>query len=482
MNRKMIVYVIGRILMLEGVLMCLPLLVSFLYGEGMSTKLAFIGTMGILFVLGGILSLKRPENDAVYIRDGIVIVSASWILLSAFGGLPFFLSGEIPSFIDCFFETVSGFTTTGSSIVTDLNTLSHSIIFWRSFTHFVGGMGVLVLALAIFPKIHANSVHIMKAEVPGPTFGKMVSKLSETAKILYKIYVAMTAVLTLLLLLGGMNLFDALTHAFGTAGTGGFGIKNGSVAYYNSTYIDVVIGIGMLLFGINFNLYYLILIGRAREAFKSEELRWYLMIVVGAVGLIVWNISSSYDSLLRCLRDVFFSVSSVITTTGYTTADFNTWPVFSRTLLLLLMFIGACAGSTAGGLKVSRVVILFKTGIAEIKRVVSPDRMITSSVDGKPLEDRVERSVAVYLAVYCFVFWILVALTCLSVPDFLTGFSAVAATFNNIGPGLEVVGPTGSYAGLTDGTKLVLSFGMLAGRLEIFPMLALFSPALWKYK
>ena len=482
MNKRMIGFVIGRLLLLEAMLMVLPLGVSFIYGESLKYKGAYFGVIMLLIAMGLVLSFKSPENMSIQGREGFVIVALSWILMSAFGALPFVITKEIPSFIDAFFETVSGFTTTGSSIITDLSLISHSNLFWRSFTHLVGGMGVLVLVLAIFPKHSPGSVHVMKAEVPGPTFGKLVSKLSTTARVLYKIYLVMTGIMIVLLMLGGLDWFESSLLAFGTAGTGGFGARNGSILPYNSAYVDIVLAVGMLVFGVNFNIYYFILIGKVKEALSNEELKYYLIIVGAAVALIFINISSTYKSMGHALRDIFFTVSSIITTTGFSTADFGKWPVFSQTVLLLLMFFGACAGSTAGGLKISRVIMMAKMFVAEIKQMISPNRVVSIKYEHKPLDSKVKKGVANYFIVYIGIFTVLLLVVSMTTDDFLTAFSAVAATFNNIGPGLGKVGPAFSFADMTDVSKIFLSFGMLAGRLELFPMLILFAPETWKIK
>lgn len=482
MNKRMIGFVIGRLLLLEAMLMVLPLGVSFIYGESLKYKGAYFGVIVLLIAMGLVLSFKSPKNMSIQGREGFVIVALSWILMSAFGALPFVITKEIPSFIDAFFETVSGFTTTGSSIITDLSVISRSNLFWRSFTHLVGGMGVLVLVLAIFPKHSPGSVHVMKAEVPGPTFGKLVSKLSTTARVLYKIYLVMTGIMIVLLMLGGLDWFESSLLAFGTAGTGGFGVRNGSILPYNSAYVDIVLAVGMLVFGVNFNIYYFILIGKVKEALSNEELKYYLIIVGAAVALIFINISSTYKSMGHALRDIFFTVSSVITTTGFSTADFGKWPVFSQTVLLLLMFFGACAGSTAGGLKISRVIMMAKMFVAEIKQMISPNRVVSIKYEHKPLDSKVKKGVANYFIVYIGIFTVLLLVVSMTTDDFLTAFSAVAATFNNIGPGLGKVGPAFSFADMTDVSKIFLSFGMLAGRLELFPMLILFAPETWKIK
>ena len=482
MNKRMIGFVIGRLLLLEAMLMVLPLGVSFIYGESLKYKGAYFGVIMLLIAMGLVLSFKSPENMSIQGREGFVIVALSWILMSAFGALPFVITKEIPSFIDAFFETVSGFTTTGSSIITDLSLISRSNLFWRSFTHLVGGMGVLVLVLAIFPKHSPGSVHVMKAEVPGPTFGKLVSKLSATARVLYKIYLVMTGIMIVLLMLGGLDWFESSLLAFGTAGTGGFGVRNGSILPYNSAYVDMVLAVGMLVFGVNFNIYYFILIGKVKDALSNEELKYYLIIVGTAVALIFINISTTYKSMGHALRDIFFTVSSVITTTGFSTADFGKWPVFSQTVILLLMFFGACAGSTAGGLKISRVIMMAKMFVAEIKQMISPNRVVSIKYEHKPLDSKVKKGVANYFIVYIGIFTVLLLVVSMTTDDFLTAFSAVAATFNNIGPGLGKVGPAFSFADMTDVSKIFLSFGMLAGRLELFPMLILFAPETWRIK
>lgn len=480
MNNKMVRYVIGHILKLETAFMLIPLALSFFYHESFIVKKSYIFTIILLLISSLLISKKVPENQKIYAKEGLVIVSISWIALSLFGALPFVFSNRIPSFIDAFFETVSGFTTTGASILSNVEALEHSLLFWRSFTHLVGGMGVLVLALAILPKNNNQSLHIMKAEVPGPTFGKLVAKMSYNSRILYMIYIFITIIIIILLKLGGMPLFDSVVHAFDTVGTGGFGIKNSSVAYYNSSYIDYVLGIGMLLCGMNFNLFYALLLKNYKQVFKNEELKYYCSIVVLAIIAIVINIAPAYKNSNRLFRDVFFTVSSVITTTGYSTVDFDAWPVFSKTVLLFLMFVGGCAGSTAGGLKVSRIAILFKTVVGEFKKIGTPNRVINIKMDKKVITKELSSGISTYLMLYITIF--LIAILCVSwdSPDFISAFSAVAATFNNIGPGMGIVGPTSNYASFSNINKLILSLVMLLGRLEIFPILILFSPSLYK--
>ena len=475
----MIGFVIGRILLTEAALLMLPTAVAAVYGEAV---LPFLIPALLLAVIGLALGLRSPKRSSLYARDGFAVVALAWVLMSVFGALPFVISGDIPHFVDAFFETVSGFTTTGASILTEIEPLGRGVLFWRSFTHWVGGMGVLVFVMAILPMSagDGHGMHLMRAEVPGPSVGKLVSRMGDTAKILYGIYLVMTVIEIVLLLLGGMPLFDACIHAFGTAGTGGFSSRNISVGAYDSAYFDVVIGVFMLLFGVNFNLYYFLLIKRFRDVFRSEELRAYLLIVGAAVAAIAADIVHIYGTVGRSLRYAFFQVASIITTTGFATADFNAWPEFSRAILVILMFVGACAGSTGGGVKVARVVILCKTSLGDMRKMLHPNAVTTVRFEGKPLTDRTIRSVHLFLTVYILIFTASVLLLSLERFDLVTTFTAVAACINNIGPGLEVVGPMGNYAQFSPAAKLLLSFDMLVGRLEIFPMLLLFAPSIWK--
>ena len=477
----MIGFVIGRILLTEAALLMLPMALAAACGEA---ALPFLIPALLLAVIGLALGLKAPKRSSLYARDGFAVVALAWVLMSAFGAMPFVISGDIPHFVDAFFETVSGFTTTGASILTEIEPLGRGVLFWRSFTHWVGGMGVLVFVMAILPMSagDGHGMHLMRAEVPGPSVGKLVSRMGDTAKILYGIYLAMTVIEIVLLLLGGMPLFDACIHAFGTAGTGGFSCRNLSVGAYDSAYFDVVIGVFMLLFGVNFNLYYFLLIKRFRDVFHSEELRAYLLIVGAAVAAIVADIIHIYGTVGRSLRYAFFQVASIITTTGFATADFNAWPEFSRAILVILMFVGACAGSTGGGVKVARVVILCKTSLGDMRKMLHPNAVTTVRFEGKPLTDRTIRSVHLFLTVYILIFTVSVLLLSLDRFDLTTTFTAVAACINNIGPGLEVVGPMGNYAQFSPAAKLLLSFDMLVGRLEIFPMLLLFAPSIWERK
>lgn len=477
MNLRMIGFVLGRILLTEAGLLVLPLVTALLYGESL---LPWLVTMGLLVLWGGLLSRRRPERTALYARDGFAAVALAWILMSAFGALPFVLSGDIPHYVDAFFETVSGFTTTGASILTDVEALSRSGLLWRSFTHWVGGMGVLVFVMAILPMSDGHTMHILRAEMPGPTAGKLVSRMSDTAKILYGIYFAMTAVMILLLLLGGMNLFDACVHAFGTAGTGGFSSRALSIGAYESTYLDIVTGVGMLAFGVNFNLYFFLLAGRFRDVLKSEELWAYLGIVGFSTVTIAANILHIYGSVGTSLRHAFFQVSSIITTTGYATVNFDQWPGYAKTVLVLLMFIGGCAGSTGGGLKVTRIVTMAKAAFADMRKMLHPNAVIRVRMEGRALPEKQVRGVQAYFSLYMLLFGISWLLLSLEGFDLLSTFTALASCINNIGPGLGMVGPMGSFAAFSPASKLLLSFDMLAGRLEIFPMLLLFAPSLWR--
>lgn len=482
MNYRMIGYIIGQIVRVEGVLMIPALICSLIYGEGF--KLAFVIPILLALVLGTLLCIKKPENTSIFAKEGFVSVALSWVLMSLIGSLPFIIGGYTSSVFDAIFETVSGFTTTGASIFTEVESLEHGILFWRSFTHWIGGMGVLVFVLAILPQADTRSVklmHVMRAEVPGPKVGKLVSKISRTARIMYGIYIILTLLQVILLLLGGMSLFDSLLNSFATAGTGGFGIKNASIAAYDSVYVDYVIGIFMFLFGINFNLYYFIIIGHGFQALKSEELRWYCGTVAVATAIISLDIFRIYKDVGESVRYAFFQVSSIITTTGFATADFNTWPVLSKAVLVLLMFCGACAGSTGGGIKVSRILLLVKTGLREIKYMLHPRAVVSVKMEGKSAEADVIRSAASFFIVYTMLFVVsFFALTIAEECDLITGFTAVTACINNIGPGLGDVGPTGNFSAFTGFTKVLLSFVMLAGRLEIFPMIMLLSPSTWK--
>ena len=476
MNGAMIVYILGQVLRIEGLLMLPSFLVGLIYGERQGWIFLIWGLVCVL--LGTLITLKKPKNTMIYLKEGCVSTALCWIVLSAFGAAPFVLTGEIPRFIDAMFETVSGFTTTGSSILTDVEAMSHPSLFWRSFTHWIGGMGVLVFLLAVLPMAGGSQFNLMKAESPGPSVGKLVPRVSATARLLYIIYFVMTIVEIVLLLLGGMDAFDAITLSFGTAGTGGFGVKGDSCASYSS-YCIWVITIFMILFGVNFNAYYFLLIGSLKKAFAMEEVRWYFIIILASTAIIFPTLLGTYAPF-EALTHAAFQVGTIITTTGFATADFDLWSSLAKTVLVLLMFIGACAGSTGGGIKVSRIIVLIKSAIKEVDSYIHPRSIKRVKVEGRPVEHEAIRSINVYLTTYVLIFVLSVFLISLEGKDLVTTFTSVAATFNNIGPGLELVGPTGSYVHMTDLSKWVLIFDMLAGRLELFPMLILFHPTIWK--
>ena len=481
MNRRMVFYMLGKIIFVEALLLTLPFAVSLIYKE--SCAWSFLITIGIALAVGLILTvLSKPSTRLIYAKEGFVLVAIAWILMSLIGALPFTISGEIPNYIDAIFETVSGFTTTGASILTNVEALSHGTLFWRSFTHWVGGMGVLVFVMALVPSLCDRSIHILRAEVPGPVVGKLVPKIKQTAKILYLIYIALTLVQVILLWCGDMNLFESLIHSFGTAGTGGFGIKGDGLAGY-SPYSQWVITIFMLIFGINFNLYYFLLIKRVKAVFKSEELWTYIGIVFVAIAIIAGNTYSLYETFSETLRHSAFQVASIITTTGYSTVDFNLWPQLSKTLVLVLMFSGACAGSTAGGLKISRTIMLFKQIKKELLHMLHPRSVSTVKMEGKKVETTTLNSVCVYFAFYIAIILLVFLLLSLE-PNFSieSNFSAAVSCVNNIGPGLDAVGPMSSYAAYSPFSKILLSFAMLFGRLEIYPILFALTPSTWTKK
>ncbi len=479
MNQKMVFQTIGLMLIVEAALLLLPAVVALIYGE--SCLWALLISAAIALAAGMLLHrICRTKNQVIYAREGFVTVALCWLVLSAVGALPFTLSGEIPSYVDAFFETVSGFTTTGSSILTDVEAMSHGLLFWRSFTHWVGGMGVLVFVMALVPNVSDRSIHIMRAEMPGPVVGKLVPRAKDTASILYKIYIGMTLVEILLLLVGGMPLFDSIVHAFGTAGTGGFGVKADSIASY-SPYLQWVITVFMLLFGVNFNLYYLLLIRRFKAAVQSSEVWYYLGIVLVSIGLITANILPLCQTFAEALRLSAFQVSSIITTTGYATADFNLWPQLSKSILLLLMMVGACAGSTGGGLKVSRAVMLVKMIGREFRHLIHPRSVNSVRFEGKSVDGATLKSLSSYFAIYM-VCTLLIFLILSVEPapfDLETNLSAAIACFNNIGPGFGLVGAASNFAAYSPLSKLVLSLAMLLGRLEIYPLLLTLSPSTW---
>ncbi len=477
MNLKVISYVVGWALNIEAVCMLLPFLCALAYGE--ENKFLFLFCALLCLVVGLSLTVKPPKNKSIFAKEGFVAVALSWIIISIFGAIPFNASGYIPNFFDAIFETVSGFTTTGASILTDVEVLPKSLLFWRSFTHWIGGMGVLVLLVAVLPLSGGDNFHLIKAESPGPSVGKLVPHVKSTAKILYLIYMALTCFEIILLLAGGLNLFEATTLSFGTAGTGGFAILNSGIGGYSS-YVQIVITVFMILFGIDFSFYYLILMRKVKDAVKMEEVRAYLLIILVSIALIGLNVYSTFNSVFETIKHSSFQVAAIITTTGYSTVDFNAWPEFSKIILVMLMFCGACAGSTGGGMKVSRILILFKTIIKEIKVLAHPKSVIKVKLNGRILEHETLRSINVFFIAFMFIFATALLLISFDNFDFTTNFTAVAATIGNIGPGLSVVGPTGNFSGFSNLSKMILSALMLIGRLEIFPMLILFSRKIWK--
>ena len=479
MNRRMVLYMLGSVIKIEALLFLLPLVTALIYGETTVVN-AFLVSMAIALAVGCAMTiLARPGSKVIYAREGFVTVALSWIFLSLVGSLPFVISGEIPDFIDAFVETVRGFTTTGASILTDVEAMSHGMLFWRSFTHWVGGMGVLVFVMAIIPSFSDRSIHLMRAEVPGPVVGKLVPKIRQTARILYIIYIAITLIEVIFLLLGGMSFFDSLVHAFGTAGTGGFGIKADSLGSY-SNYLQWVITVFMLIFGINFNLYYFILIKKAKLALKSTELWFYLGIVAFSTICITANIFPYYNSISEAIKHAAFQVAGFITTTGYSTADFNSWPIFSKTLLFLLMFLGGCAGSTAGGFKLSRVMMLLKNAKRELQRMLHPRSVAVVKFEGKRVDDTTINSVMSYLSIYLLFFCIIVFIIGFEKFDIETNITAVASCFNNIGPAFGQA--AANYSAYSSFGKVILSIAMLIGRLEIYPIILTLSPSTWSKK
>ncbi|MCR5595112.1 MAG: TrkH family potassium uptake protein [Lachnospiraceae bacterium] len=477
MNRSMIRFVLGSVLKIEGVLLILPFLIALLHREKIGLWFLPVAAGALLF--GFLLTIKKPASTVFYLKEGCVCTAMSWIIMSVVGCLPFCLSGEIPSFTDALFETVSGFTTTGASILTSVEALSKCMLFWRSFTHWVGGMGVLVFLLAIVPMSGGSNINLMRAESPGPSVGKLVPKIKATARILYVIYFVLTFIEFVLLMIFGMSPFEAICSAMGTAGTGGFGVLNDSFVSYTPT-LQWIVTIFMILFGVNFNAYYLIIFHQAGKAFKMEEVRAYLGVIIVAVTILMFDTVKIYDSFFTALTHSSFQVASIITTTGFASADFDTWSQTSRTVLVVLMFIGACAGSTGGGIKVSRFILAVKTFFKEIGGYIHSKSIKKLTMDGKPVEHEVLRSVNVYFLTFMFIFTTSLLLVSIEGHDLTTNFTAVAATINNIGPGLSMVGPTCNFAFFNTFTKYVLMFDMLAGRLELFPLLILLTPPVWK--
>ena len=480
MNRKMIAHILAKMLGVEALLLILPALVGVIYQE--KSTVYFLPPILLLALIYVIWGRKKPENSTIYAKEGMVVVALAWILWSLFGALPFFLSGYIPSYLDAFFETVSGFTTTGSSIMPDVEILPQCMHFWRSFTHWIGGMGVLVFVMVLTSLDKKNSMYLMRAEVPGPEKDKLVPKMMSTARILYGMYFALTALEVILLMFGGLSLFDSLIHSFGSAGTGGFSNYADSVGHFDSAYVDGVITVFMILFGVNFSLYFLILIKEYKSVWKNEELRAYFGIIAAATAVITFNILPQYGSVTKAFRYAVFQVGTIITTTGYATTDFNLWPMLSKCILIALMIIGACASSTGGGIKVSRFLIAMKSIKREVKQMAHPKSVNLICVNGKKMSNDVIRSVFVYFMAYAGIAGLSVLIVSADNFDFATTFSSVMATLNNIGPGIEDVGATGNFSAFSPLSKLVFCFDMLAGRLEIFPFLMLFTTKVWRRK
>lgn len=478
MNKGIVLHYLSMALLLSSALFVVPALVSLYYGEYYFLLIFLcVGAGMALAALPG--ALYRPKRRYMFAREGMVIAALMWIIFSAVGALPFYLSGSIPHYVDALFESISGFTTTGSSILTDVEALPRGILFWRSFTHWVGGMGVLVFTMVVLPVSDGRAMHLMRAESPGPSVGKISSKIRDTAKILYAMYLVLTVVQTILLRLVGLPWYDALITAFGAAGTGGFSNRAASIGAYGSPAVEMITAVFMVLFGINFNVYFFLLIRHFKEAFACEEMRVYLGVIAASTLAVAGNIFHLYGNVWQSLRYSFFQVASIITTTGYATTDFNMWPTFSKAVLVLLMFFGACAGSTGGGIKISRIIIMCKTAKQDLMRVLHPHAVTTVRFEGKPLDDKTVFGVRTYMNLYLIIFVLSTMVVAINQFDLVTTFTAVASCLNNIGPGLELVGPMVSFADFSPLIKLVLSFDMLVGRLEIFPMLVLFAPSTW---
>lgn len=480
MNTKIVRYILCRMLGVEAALLLVPVLVAVIYQE--KCGIVFLIPIVILCLLFLVAGRKRPEHGQIYGKEGMVIVALAWILWSLFGAMPFTLSGYIPSYVDAFFETVSGFTTTGSSIIPDVEVLPHCLLFWRSFTHWIGGMGVLVFVLVVTSLDRKNSMHLMRAEVPGPEKDKLVPKAMSTARILYGMYLTLTVIEMVFLVIGGMNLFDSMIFSFGSAGTGGFSNYADSVAHFNSAYIDGVITVFCALFGVNFALFYFMILGDFKSILKNEELRTYILLIAGATAAIMLNIHSLYPTIGKSFRYAVFQVVTVITTTGYSTADFAQWPMFSKAVLMMLTVIGACASSTGGGIKVSRLLVGMKCVKREIVQLAHPKSVGIIRIGGKKVSSDVLRTIYIYFIAYVGILIGSVVLVSLDNFDFGTTFSAVLTTLGNVGPGMAQVGPMGNFAEFSPLSKLILCFDMLAGRLEIFPFLVLFTAPAWRRK
>lgn len=477
MNKGMIRFILGWIFIIQSVLLLLPCIFAIIYAE--QQGIYYAGTALVSFVIGILLSRKKPSDNVFYLKEGCIITALSWIILSFFGAMPLWLSKEIPDFTDAVFEIASGYTTTGSTICPSVEALSHAANFWRCFTHWVGGMGVLVFLIAIVPMSGGSNINLMRAESPGPSVGKLVPKIRQTARILYAIYFGLTIAEFIFLVCGQMPIFDAICSSVGTAGTGGFGIKNDSFASY-SDYCQIVVTVFMILFGVNFNAYYFIIYKQFKKAFSMEEVKWYFIIIFTSIAIITINILNQVGNLFVAIKDASFQVGAIITTTGFASADFDTWPILSKTILVMLMFVGACAGSTGGGIKVSRFIISIKSVKKELQSYLHPKLIKKIKMDGHPIEHDIIRATNVYFMTYILIFIISLLVISLEGKSLVTNFTAICATLNNIGPGLEAVGPTQNFADYGILSKWIMIFDMLAGRLELFPMLMLFHPGIWK--
>ena len=471
MNLKVVLKTTGKIVLLESALLILPLFISIYYNE--NTQIYFIKSILISLCVGLLLSLIPTKGNKIYAKEGFLIVSLTWVIISVLGAFPFYLSGEIPKFIDALFETVSGFTTTGSTVLKDVEALSYGMLFWRSFTHWIGGIGILVFLLAFLPRSKGQNIYLMRAEVPGPVMVKFVSKVNMNARILCFIYIALSLFQIGFLLLGEMPLFDSVVITFGTAGTGGFSITNASIAAYNNTYFEYVIGFFMIIFGINFNLFYMIYLGSIKEVLRSEELKCYIGIITFFVIIITLNILPTYMDIGRAFRDAFFQVSSIITTTGFISADYSLWPNLSKILIVILMFIGACAGSTGGGIKVYRILVLFKAAFKNTKQIFSPRSVYSIKVDNEYIDRKIVDSIQAYFFIYLTILIFSAIILSFDSLNLISIFTSVVTCLSNVGPGLGVVGPVGNFSSLSDMSKLTLIFDMLAGRLELFPIIFL---------
>ena len=479
MNYLMVLKVLGNVIKYEALVMILPLIVSVYYGGGDTNS--FIVTIIIMLIIGVFMSLINPKKKTFYAKDGFLAVAICWVAISIFGALPFYISGSIPSFVDCIFETVSGFTTTGATILQEVQSLPKGILFWRSFTHWIGGMGILIFTLALMPSIGGNTIHLLRAESPGPSPGKVVPRIKQTAKIMYLIYLVMTIIQIVLLLFAGLDFYDALIHAFGTAGTGGFSSMNSSVGAYENVYVEVIITVFMLLFGVNFTVYFHLITGNIKQAFKNEEVKYYFLIVFAAMIIIAFNIKGlNGNSLATSFRQSSFQVASIVTTTGYATTNFDLWPTLSKSILALLMLTGCCAGSTGGGIKTVRIVLLFKAIKRNINKIIHPRMVNSVKLDGKVVDDKIISEVGIFIFAYMAIIVVAVIIVSIDGMDLESTVTSVFATMGNIGPGFKVVGPIGNFSSFSSLSKIVFSFCMLAGRLEIYPMLLILRSSMWK--